>query len=104
MGAAALAVVAGVLLTATLVLTALDLGFYEAFDRPFNPLSDPGYVGSGLDLRALGRPAEAARSLAAGGVLLGLVLALALCVWATVRVRRAAARCPAGVVPRGGRR
>ena len=28
----------------------LDLGFYEAFDRPFDPLSDPGYVGSGLDL------------------------------------------------------
>ena len=87
-GGRALAVVAGILLTATLVLTTLDLGFYEAFDRPFNPLSDPGYVGSGLDLvhRSAGRGGEV---LAAGGVLLGLVLALALCVWATVRVRRA---------------
>jgi phosphatidylglycerophosphate synthase len=88
-----LAVVGGVLLTATLVLTALDLGFYEAFDRPFNPLSDPGYVGSGLDLvhRSAGRTAEV---LAAGAAVLGLVLALALCVWATVRVRRAVHEAP----------
>ena len=88
-----LAVVGGVLLTATLMLTALDLGFYEAFDRPFNPLSDPGYVGSGLDLvhRSAGRTAEV---LAAGAAVLGLVLALALCVWATVRVRRAVHEAP----------
>jgi phosphatidylglycerophosphate synthase len=88
-----LAVVGGILLTAALVLTALDLGFYEAFDRPFNPLSDPGYVGSGLDLvhRSAGRTGEV---LAAGGVLLGFVLALSLCIWATVRVRRAVHGAP----------
>ena len=96
-----LAVVGGILLTATLVLTGLDLGFYEAFDRPFNPLTDPGYVGSGLDLvhRSAGRGGEV---LAVGGVVLGCSAALALCVWATVRLRRAIARRRRGRGRAGG--
>jgi hypothetical protein len=83
----------GVLLTVTFLLTALDLGFYEAFDRPFNPLSDPGYVGSGLDLvnRSAGR---AGQVLAVGGVVLLVGLALALSIWAALRIRRAAHRAP----------
>jgi phosphatidylglycerophosphate synthase len=87
------ALVGGVLLTATVVLTGLDLGFYEAFDRPFNPLSDPGYAGSGLDLvnRSAGRAGEV---LAVGGVVLVVALALALCVWAAMRLRRAAHGSP----------
>ncbi len=87
------AVLSGVLLTATVVLTGLDLGFYEAFDRPFNPLSDPGYVGSGLDLvnRSAGRAGE---MFAVAGVVVGVGLALALCVWAAMRLRRAAHGAP----------
>lgn len=88
-----LAVGGGVLLTATVLLTGLDLGFYEAFDRPFNPLTDPGYLGSGLDLvnRSAGHLGQV---LAVGGALLGVAIALALCVWATLRLRRAAHRAP----------
>jgi phosphatidylglycerophosphate synthase len=88
-----LGVLGGVVLTATVVLDALDLGFYEAFDRPFNPLTDPGYVGSGLDLvhSSGGRTGQV---LAVAGVGLLLVGALALCVWGTLRLRRAAHGAP----------
>jgi phosphatidylglycerophosphate synthase len=88
-----LAVTSGVLLTATVLLTGLDLGFYEAFDRPFNPLTDPGYVGSGLDLvqRSAGGSGQV---LAVGGVAVAVAAALALSVWAALRVRRAASRAP----------
>ena len=87
------ATVAGILLTATVLLTGLDLGFYEAFDRPFNPLTDPGYLGSGLDLvhRSAGLFGQV---LAVGGALLGVVLALLLCVWATLRLRRTVHAAP----------
>jgi hypothetical protein len=86
-------VVGGVLLTAAVVLSVLDLGFYEAFDRPFNPLTDPGYVGSGLDLvdRSAGR---AGQFLAVGGALLGVAVAVTVCIWGTLRLRRAAHRAP----------
>jgi phosphatidylglycerophosphate synthase len=88
-----LGVVGGVALMATLVLSGLDLGFYEAFDRPFNPLTDPGYVGSGLDLvhRSAGTSGQV---LAVGGVAVLVVGGLALCVWASLRLRRAARRAP----------
>ena len=87
------ATVAGILLTATVLLTGLDLGFYEAFDRPFNPLTDPGYLGSGLDLvhRSAGLFGQV---LAVGGALLGVLLALLLCVWATLRLRRTVHAAP----------
>ncbi|MGC4109474.1 MAG: CDP-alcohol phosphatidyltransferase family protein [Nocardioides sp.] len=87
------ALVGGLLLTATVLLTALDLGFYEAFDRPFNPLADPGYLGSGLDLvnRSAGRLGQA---LAVGGASLALAGILLACVWAALRLRRAAHGAP----------
>ena len=87
------AVLGGVLLTVAVLLTVLDLGFYEAFDRPFNLLSDPGYAGSGLDLvhRSAG---PAGQVLAVGGVVLLVCLALSLSVWATTRLHRAAHRRP----------
>jgi phosphatidylglycerophosphate synthase len=90
----ALAVVGGVLLTGFLAVTVLDLGFYTSFDRPFNPLSDPGYAGSGLDLvhRTAGREGQV---LAVGGVVLLVVAVLSLCVWASLRMRRAAHHAPA---------
>ena len=67
-----LAVVGGVLLAAAVIVAVLDLGFYEAFDRPFNPLTDPGYLGSGLDLlhASVGRGGQVV-------VLVGIVLLLA---------------------------
>ena len=88
-----LGVIGGVVLMATVVLSFLDLGFYEAFDRPFNPLTDPGYAGSGLDLvhRSGGRSGQV---LAVGGILLLVLAGLALCVWASLRVRRAARGTP----------
>jgi phosphatidylglycerophosphate synthase len=90
-----LGVVGGVALLATVVLSVLDLGFYEAFDRPFNPLTDPGYVGSGLDLvhRSAGSTGQA---LAVAGVLLLVGGGLALCVWASLRLRRTAHSSPRG--------
>jgi hypothetical protein len=88
-----LGVVGGIVLTATVVLSGLDLGFYEAFDRPFNPLTDPGYVGSGWDLvhRSAGRTGQV---LAVGGLVLLVGGGLALCVWASLRLRRAAHAAP----------
>jgi phosphatidylglycerophosphate synthase len=88
-----LGVVGGVVLMTTVVLGALDLGFYEAFDRPFNPLTDPGYAGSGIDLvhRSAG---ESGQLLAVGGVLLLVGGGLAVCVWAANRLRRAAHGAP----------
>ncbi len=87
------AVVAGLLLAAAVVVGVLDLGFYEAFDRPFDPLSDPGYVGSGLDLlrASFGRTGQV-------GIVVALVLALALgtavCLWAALRTRRVVHAAP----------
>ena len=89
------AVAGGVLLTAFLLVTGLDLGFYLSFDRPFNPLNDPGYAGSGLDLvhRTAGPQGQV---LAVGGVVLLVVVILALCMWSVLRVRAAAHRAPRG--------
>jgi phosphatidylglycerophosphate synthase len=87
------AVVAGALLAAAVVVGVLDLGFYEAFDRPFDPLSDPGYVGSGLDLlrASFGRTGQV-------GIVAAIVVALALgtatCVWAVLRTRRVVRSAP----------
>jgi len=87
------AAVAGVLLATAVVVTVLDLGFYEAFDRPFNPLTDPGYLGSGLDLlhSSLGRGGQVAVS---AGIVLALLLGAALCVWSAVRTRRTVRSAP----------
>ncbi len=88
-----LAIVGGVLLAAAVVVTVLDLGFYEGFDRPFNPLTDPGYAGSGLDLlhASVGRGGEV---VALVGIVLLLVGGGALCVWAAVRTRRTVRAAP----------
>jgi len=88
-----LAVAGGLLLTVTFLVTLLDLGFYEGLDRPFDPLTDPGYLGSGIDL---------VRSAVGGaggvGVVVGVVLlvaaAVTTCVWAALRTRSSVARVP----------
>jgi hypothetical protein len=87
------AVVAGLLLAAAVVVGALDLGFYEAFDRPFDPLSDPGYLGSGLDLlrASFGRTGQVAILVA---IVLALALGTAACLWAMLRTRRVVHAAP----------
>jgi phosphatidylglycerophosphate synthase len=88
-----LGVAGGVLLAATVVVTALDLGFYEGLDRPFDPLTDPSYAGSGLDLlqSSLGRTGQLA---VVAGISLGVLVVVVLCVWAALRARRAVRRAP----------
>ena len=53
---------AGVLLGLLTVLQVLDLGFYEALNRPFDPVIDWSYLGSAVGLvdDSLGRPAAVA--------------------------------------------
>ena len=75
------------------MVAGLDVGFYEAFDRPFDPMTDPGYLGSGLDLlhSAVGR---AGQVLVVAGVLLAVLGVVALLIWATLRARRAVRTAP----------
>ena len=85
----ALAVVAGAVLSAVVVLKVLDFGFFTAFDRPFKPVDDSSYLGIGIEtLRdAIGGSADVVVAVAA--VL--LVSLLAVPVLALLRVTRVAA-------------
>jgi phosphatidylglycerophosphate synthase len=87
------AVASGLLLAATVALSILDLAFYEGFDRRFDLMNDPSYAGSGLDtLRASVGPVG--QVLVMTVIAVGLAAAVSLCVWATLRARRAAHRSP----------
>ena len=44
-----LAVVVGAVLGMLVLVKVLDMGFFTAFDRPFDPVSDSGYVGTGVE-------------------------------------------------------
>jgi phosphatidylglycerophosphate synthase len=44
-----LAVVAGAVLSVLLLVKVLDIGFFTAFDRPFKPVDDSGYLGIGIE-------------------------------------------------------
>jgi phosphatidylglycerophosphate synthase len=44
-----LAVVLGAVLSVLVVVKVLDIGFFTAFDRPFNPIDDSGYLGIGIE-------------------------------------------------------
>jgi phosphatidylglycerophosphate synthase len=85
-----LAVVAGALLAALMVVKVLDLGFITAFDRPFDPVSDSSYVGIGIEtLRdAIGRSSA---NLAVAAIVVLFVGLLSLPVLALVRLTRVAA-------------
>jgi phosphatidylglycerophosphate synthase len=87
------AVLGGLALTTTLLVTVLDLGFYEGLDRPFDPLTDPTYLHPGLSLlgAAVG---GVGRALAVSGLAALLVTAPVVCVWAALRTRRSVARAP----------
>ena len=83
----------GLLLAAVVVVSALDLGFEVGLDRPFNPLSDPGYLGGGIDLlhASLGK---AGAIITTALLLVALVLGTALCIWAVLRTRRTVRSAP----------
>jgi hypothetical protein len=78
------AALVGILLGLLAVLKILDMGFFEAFDRPFNPLTDRSYFGPGLGLLSdsIGRPG------AIGGVVLAAVLGIAILVFTPLSVLR----------------
>ncbi|HEX2177089.1 MAG TPA: CDP-alcohol phosphatidyltransferase family protein [Nocardioidaceae bacterium] len=49
-GRRTMAAVVGVLLGLLTIVKILDMGFFAAFDRPFNLVTDRGYLGSGVSL------------------------------------------------------
>ena len=72
-----LAVVVGALLSVLVLVKLLNIGFYTAFDRPFQPVDDSRYVGIGIEtLRdAIGR-SSANVAVAVAVVLIVALLAL----------------------------
>jgi phosphatidylglycerophosphate synthase len=85
-----LAVVAGAVLSALVVVKVLDMGFFTAFDRPFNPLDDSRYVGIGIETLRDAIGGSSANLVVAGAAVL-IVALLALPVLALLRVTRIAA-------------
>jgi phosphatidylglycerophosphate synthase len=85
-----LAVVAGPVLTLVVILKVLDIGFFTTFNRPFDPTSDPGSVGIGIEtLRdSVGRT-EA--TLVVIGVVVGIVVLVILSSLAVLQLTRVAA-------------
>jgi len=85
-----LAVAGGVLLGVLVIVKVLDIGFFTAFDRPFNPVDDWTYTGIGIEtLRdAIGR--SHANVAAAIAIALAVTL-LVLPLTALLRVTRVAA-------------
>jgi phosphatidylglycerophosphate synthase len=85
-----LAVIAGAVLSVLVLVKVLDIGFFTAFDRPFKPLDDSGYVGIGIETlrNAIGR--SSADLVVAVAVVL-IVALLTLPVLALLRVTRVAA-------------
>ena len=85
-----LAVVLGAVLSVLVVVKVLDIGFFTAFDRPFNPIDDSGYAGIGIEtLRNAIGGSSANLAVAIAAVLLAGLLAIP--VLALLRVTRLAA-------------
>ncbi len=85
-----LAYVVGPLLGLLVIVKVLDMGFFEAFDRPFDPIADGSYTGIGIEtLRdSIGR--TQANLLVAGAALLSVAV-LVLTTLAVLRLTRVAA-------------
>jgi phosphatidylglycerophosphate synthase len=85
-----LAVVAGAVLGAIVLVKVLDMGFFTAFDRPFNPVGDLSELGEGIETMgdAIGR--SQATLVVAGGALV-VVAVLAVPALALLRLTRVAA-------------
>ena len=85
-----LACVLGPVLGLLVIVKILDMGFFEAFDRPFNPIADGSYTGIGIEtLRdSIGR--TEANLLVAGAAVLAVAV-LVLTTLAVLRLTRVAA-------------
>ena len=85
-----LAVVAGAVLGLVVLMKVLDIGFFTAFDRPFKPIDDSGYLGIGIETlgNAIGS-SSANLVVAVAALLIGALLALPAL--ALLRVTRIAA-------------
>ena len=85
-----LACVVGPALGVLVVVKLLDVGFFTAFDRPFNPVEDWGYASIGIETlrESIGRTRA---DLVVAGVVLITVLALVLPTLALLRLTRVAA-------------
>jgi phosphatidylglycerophosphate synthase len=85
-----LACVVGPVLGLLVIVKILDMGFFEAFDRPFDPVADGSYTGIGIEtLRdSIGR--TEANLAVAGATLLGVAV-LVLTTLAVLRLTRVAA-------------
>jgi hypothetical protein len=90
-GRRVLAPAAGVVLSAGVLLKVLDLGFFTAFDRPFNPVDDWSYASLGLETVRDTFGGPTADLVAAAAVLL-VVVALVLPTLAVLRLTRLASR------------
>jgi hypothetical protein len=102
-GRRTLAIVFGFVVAVLVVLKALDLGFREVFDRPFDPINDWAYLGPGIGVLgdSIGRPAALAVVAGVVALVLALLVLLPLCaarVLAVVgRHRRASLRAVVGL-------
>jgi len=85
-----LVVVLGVVLSLLVLVKVLDIGFFTAFDRPFRPLDDPGYLGIGVETLRHAIGGSSANLVVAAAALLILAI-LALPILALLRVTRVAA-------------
>jgi hypothetical protein len=85
-----LAVVLGALLSLLVVVKVLDIGFFTAFDRPFDPVSDSTYAGIGVETLgdAIG---HSSADLAVAAIVVLILAVLAVPVMALLRVTRVAA-------------
>ena len=85
-----LAVVLGAILSMIVLVKVLDIGFFTAFDRPFRPLDDTGYLGIGIETLGNAIGTSTANLVVAVAAVLILAL-LALPVLALLRLTRVAA-------------
>ena len=85
-----LAVVAGVVLGLLVLMKVLDIGFFTAFDRPFMPVDDSGYLGIGIETLGNAIGSSSANLVVAIAAVL-IVALLALPALALLRVTRIAA-------------
>jgi phosphatidylglycerophosphate synthase len=83
----------GVALGVVVILKLLDIGFFMAFERPFDPIGDSGYAGIGMEtLTAAVGKTDA--KLVAVGVVVGTVVVLAGTTLSMLRLSAVAARNP----------
>ena len=85
------AVSAGVILGLLTLVKFFDMGFYEAFDRPFNPVSDWSYAGSAFGVlgSSIGRTGAIAAVVGAAVIALVVLIGMPL---ALLRLSRLVAR------------